>query len=204
MDTASPVPTRSAMSRVDDIAVELALPADYGLRLLDELPGSGGADHVFSRDGRTIDGGVLIEVFGAGAGWTGLVANAPESVSAAHSGVYSTPSPVVLCVVARGEAYFIDVNAPDGWWALEDAPVVVVRCAVAENLLVLATPWRVIAVSDSGVVWRTSRVAIDGISLGEPAGGELVGVADPDDDEARDFAVELRSGYHRGCFPFPD
>lgn len=51
-------------------------------------------------------------------------------------------------------------------------------------------------------MWRTSRLAIDGIALGEPAGGELVGVADPDDDEARGFVVELRSGYHCGGFPF--
>ena len=191
------------MRPVDDVAVELAFCAAYGVRLLEELPGAGGADYVFARDGRVVDGGVLVEVTGARGTWSGLVANAAESVSGAHSGVYSTPSPSTLCVVARGDAYFIDVDAPDRWWALEDSPLVAVRCAVAEKLLVFATPWRLIALGDSGVPWRTSRIAIDGIALGRPVGGELAGVADPGDDEAREFVVELRTGHHRGGFPFP-
>lgn len=191
------------MRSVDEIAVELAFPAGYDVRLLEELQGGGGPEHVFARDGRVVDGGVLIEVGGAGGAWSGLVANAPESVSGAHSGVYSTPASSTLCVVARGDAYFIEADAPERWWMLEDSPVVAVRCAVAEKLLVLATPWRVVAVGEAGVAWRTSRIAIDGIALGGLAGGELGGVADPGDDEAEDFVVELRTGHHRGGFPFP-
>jgi hypothetical protein len=188
---------------VDEIAVELGFPADYEVRLMGDQPGGGGVDRVFARDGRAVDGGVLIEVAGARGAWSGLVANAPESVSSAHSVVCSTPAPSVLCVVARGDAYFIDADAPERWWVLQDSPVVVVRCAPAEKLLVLATPWRVVAVGDAGVAWRTSRIAIDAIALGEIADGQLAGIADPEDDEAQDFVVELRTGHHRGGFPFP-
>jgi len=187
----------------DEITVELALPAAYDVRLLTEIPGHGGVDHIFARDDRIVDGGVLVEVGGGGGGWTGSVANGARSVAGAHSGVYSTPSPSTLCVVARGDAYLIDAESPERWWVLEDSPVVTVRCMVAEKLLVFATPWRVIAVGEEGVAWRTSRIAIDGIALGEAVGGELAGIADPDDDEAQDFVVELRTGHHRGGFPFP-
>lgn len=191
------------MRSVGEIAVELGFPADYEVRLMGDLPGRGGVDRVFARDGRAVDGGVLIEVAGAGGAWSGLVANAPESVLSAHSAVYSTPSPSMFCVVARGEAYFIDAGVPERWWGLDDSPVVAVRCAFAERLLVLATPWRVVAVGDAGVAWRTSRIAIDAMALGEIADGQLAGVADPEDDEAQDFVVELRTGDHRGGFPFP-
>lgn len=191
------------MSSVDEIPVELAFAAAYDVSLMRELPGHGGVEHVFARDERTADGGPLIEVIASSDAWTGMVVNAPESISAAHSGVYSTPRPDVICVVARGDAYFINVDDPERWWTLEDSPVVAVRGAVTEGLLLLATPWRVVAVGEAGVVWRTSRIAIDGISLGEVSGGVVVGVADPNDDEAQDFTIELRTGHHRGGFPFP-
>jgi hypothetical protein len=182
--------------------VELGFPSDYDVRVLDELPGGRSLDHEFSRDGRVVDGGVLVEVITKGGEWDGLVANARESVSAAHSGIYSTPSPHVVAVVARGDAHFIDVNAPERWWVLEDSPVVAVRSAASDGLLVLATPWRVAAVGPDGVVWRTPRLAIDGIGLDEPSDGEISGVADPD-DEQQGFVIDLRTGLHRGGFVFP-
>ncbi|WP_138974088.1 hypothetical protein [Patulibacter medicamentivorans] len=182
--------------------IELAFAAGYDVQALDELPAAGGA-HEFARDGRVVDGGVLIEVFAEHGAWAGLVANAPESVAAAHTAIYSTPSPNMVCVVARGDAYFIDVDAPERWWVLEDSPVVAVRSATAEGLLVLATPRRVVAVGRDGVAWRTPRLAIDGIELAAPTDGELRGIADPRDD-AEEFVVDLRTGRHEGGFSFPD
>jgi hypothetical protein len=191
------------VSAVNDITVELAFPADYHVRVLEELP-AGSAAIEFARDGRVGDGGVLIEVITPmGEVWSGVVANAPESVAAAHSGIYATPAPGQVCVVARGEAYFIDTADPARWWVLEDAPVVAVRSAPSDGVLVLATPWKVVGVGADGVRWGTSRIAIDGIELGEVAEGRLTGTADPHDYESREFVIELSSGYHRGGFPFP-
>lgn len=182
--------------------IESVFPASYHVAELSELPATGGV-HEFARDGRVIAGGALVEVFADRSTWAGLVANAPESVAAAHTGVYSTPAPSVVCVVARGDAYLIDVDAPERWWVLEDAPVVAVRSAPADRLLVLATPRRVVAVGVDGVVWRTPRLAIDGIQLGEPADGRLPGVADPRDD-AEEFVIDLRDGRHDGGFSFDE
>jgi hypothetical protein len=191
------------MRPVENIEVELAFPSGYYVQVIEEVPGRGEVRE-FARDGRVVDGGVLLEVTPeAGDQWMGLVAYAPESVSAARSGIYSTPVRTQLCVVARGDAHFIDAEDPDRWWVLDDGPVVAVCSAPAAGLLILATPWKVIGVGADGVAWRTSRIAINGISLGEVTDGELRGVADPDDDESQDFVIELRTGHHRGGFPFP-
>lgn len=130
------------------------------------------------------------------------MASAPESLPTAEFGIYATPSPYVVAVIARGDAYFINVRAPERWWTLEDSPIVAVRSAADSGLLVLATPWRVLAVGTDGVAWRTPRLSIDGISLGEPADDVLHGNADPQ-DEAVDFVIDLRTGHHRGGFVFP-
>lgn len=182
--------------------IELLFPAGYNVRVLDELPGAGGV-YEFARDGRIVDGGVIIEVVTERGAWAGTVANAPHSVTAARTAIVSTPSPSVLCVVARGDAYFVAVERPERWWLLEDAPVVAICGAVADGLLVLATPRRVVAVGRDGVAWRTSRLAIDGIELGTPVGGEVRGIADPRDD-AEEFVVDLRTGRHVGGFEFDD
>jgi hypothetical protein len=191
------------VSAVNDITVDLAFPADYDVRALEELPARPAAIE-FARTGRVGDGGVLIEVIApTGAVWSGVVANAPESVGAGHSGIYATPSSGQVCVVARGDAYFIDTADPARWWVLEDTPVVAVRSAPSDGVLVVATPWRVIGVGPEGVKWRTSRIAIDGIEFGQVSEGRLTGTADPQDYEPREFVIELDSGYHRGGFPFP-
>lgn len=67
----------------------------------------------------------------------------------------------------------------------------------------MVAPWNVVAVGAEGVAWRTSRLAIDGIALGGISDGKLVGVADPRDDEAQGFEIELATGRHRGGAPFP-
>lgn len=190
-------------SPMQSVKVELAFPAEYDVRVPMELPGRSPAIE-FAGGGGSRDGGVLVEVTGpSGDTWSGVVASAPPTVSAAHSGVYSTPAPGQLCVVARGEAYFIDAADPARYWRLEDAPIVDVRSVLDDGVLALATPWKVIGIDAQGVKWRTSRLAIDGIELGDFSDGWLRGVADPRDYESREFIIEVRSGYHRGGFPFP-
>lgn len=191
------------LSALNDIAVELVFPAEYDVRVLEELPARSAAIE-FARYGRVGDGGVLVEVISSADGvWSGVVATAPESVAATHSGIYSTPAPAQVCIIARGDAYFIDTANPARWWVLEDAPIVSVRSAPSDSVLALATPWKVVGVGPQGVKWRTSRIAINGIELGEVAGGRLVGTADPRDYESREFVIQLSTGDHRGGFPFP-
>jgi hypothetical protein len=54
------------------------------------------------------------------------------------------------------------------------------------------------AVGPDGPAWQTGRLAIDGLRLDEADGSHLVGVADPDSPEPRDFVIDLLNGSHRG------
>lgn len=193
------------MSTGRAIPVDLALPAEYVVTIPDELPGRPAAMHEFARMGRVVDGGILIDVKSTtGNRWCGLVANGHESVQAAQCGVYSTPTPSRLCVVARGDAYLIDAEMPERWEVLKECPVVAVRPAVEKNLLILATPRRVLGLGSGGVKWLTPRIAIDGIALGAVLEGRIEGVADPCGMEPRNFTVDLRTGKRHGGYIFPE
>jgi hypothetical protein len=89
----------------------------------------------------------------------------------------------------------VDVRAPDGYRVVPTAGSV---CSVVpvrhHGLLLLATPWSISALGGRETTWTTRRIAVEGLRLDEIDEGWLRGVADPEDDEPRDFAVELSSG----------
>lgn len=157
----------------------------------------------FCRSGEVPRGDVLLEVTtNSDDWWLASIRRPPASVRRAVRSVHSTPSPSVMCAVVGGEAVLISATDPARHqWVDTAGPVVTVRPVVAEKLLLLATPWAITAVDQSGVRWRTERLAIEGLRLDEVADGLLAGVADPSDDEPRDFAVDLRTGTHRGGVP---
>ncbi|MGH2708856.1 MAG: hypothetical protein ACRDJK_11250, partial [Actinomycetota bacterium] len=102
------------------------------------------------------------------------------------------------------DASLVDVDTPERFEILDTAgPVVAVRPVVSDGLLLLASPWAVTALGEDGVRWQTGRLAIERIRLDEIEGGRLAGVADPDDDEPRDFVVDLQTGRHEGGALFP-
>ena len=48
------------------------------------------------------------------------------------------------------------------------------------------------------MLWKTRRLAIDGLRLDESQSGLVAGVADPQDVEPGDFVINLRTGSHEG------
>jgi hypothetical protein len=98
-------------------------------------------------------------------------------------------------VVERGAAFLVDVLRPaDGYLVTTDGPVVGVEELVGEGYLLLLTPWTITAVDSRGTAWTSRRLAIEGFRVDGVDDDRIVGVADPDDEESRDFAIELRSG----------
>jgi hypothetical protein len=125
-------------------------------------------------------------------------------VGSPHTGIHATPARDKLLVVARGDAYLIDVGRPAIYEAVATGgPVVVVKPIGRERVLLLATPWTVTGIGRGGVLWTTRRLAIDGLRLDESRDGLVAGVADPNDLEPRDFVIDLRTGSHEGGTPFP-
>lgn len=95
----------------------------------------------------------------------------------------------------RGTAFLVDVLDPATYEVIAgDGSIIAVEAVREAGLLLLATPWWVTAVGHGAVAWRSPRIAINGVRLDEMDDGWLHGVADPDDDEPRDFAIDLATG----------
>jgi len=173
-------------------------PAAYLARELDELPA--GADVVELVPGRQAGaGGLIFEVDPSDSDpWTGLARPGVMRASGVVSGLVTTPDPDGLCVLVRGTAYMIDVTDRSYRPVAASAPVISAAPVLSAGLLLLATPWYVIGIGPEGVLWQTKRVAIDGLRLDEADESHLIGVADPESAEPREFVIELRSGAHEG------
>lgn len=183
---------------------DVAFPADYEARMLEEQP-SGGASYAFGREGQSAAGAeVLIEVVPrAGEPWVGAVRRPPPTVKGALTAAHPTPHASRVCVLAGGDAYLIDVHRPEEFDVLDTGgPVVAVYPILPESLLLLASPWVVTAVDGNGRAWQTDRLAINGLRLDELDDGRVAGVADPKDDDPREFVIDLRTGHHEGGVPF--
>ncbi|MGH3117440.1 MAG: hypothetical protein ACRDQ2_10080 [Gaiellales bacterium] len=178
-----------------------AFPAGYEVVVIESAPDDA---FVFGRPGSIHSGEVVVEVTtDGGRCWVGAARAGEPSVRGALSGVFSTPAKTGLLLVGRGDAFLVDVNAPERFEAIDTGgPVVAVRPVVDEALLLVASPWVITALGEDGVRWQTGRLAIEGLRLDEVEAGRLAGVADPDDDEPRDFVVDLHTGRHEGGVPF--
>lgn len=166
--------------------------SEFDVAIVDRPVGE--PDHVFAATGagaRAV--AIEVEPWGEPA-WVATFAAQDPGIRALTT-LLGTPSPTGLCVIERGTAFLGDVLQPEGFAVVETrGPVVGAEELVADGLLLLLTPWSVVAVDVDGMRWTTERVAIDGLRIDESDGGWVRGVADPNDDEPRDFAVELSSG----------
>jgi hypothetical protein len=151
-------------------------------------------DHAFSAEGagsRVVM--VAVEPWGEPS-WTAAFAG-PDPGRRALSALLGTPRPTGLCVVERGTAFLGDVLEPESFRVVATpGPVVDAAELPREATLVLITPWAIAAVGEGGVLWTTPRIAVDGLRVDEASHGWLGGVADPEDDEPRDFTVDLATG----------
>lgn len=177
-------------------------PAEYQAELIDDFPAHGADAIEFCAPFASADLGtvVLLKVVNAdGDSWIGGFKRRQSRGTPGLTGVYSTPNPRRLCVVIHGDAYLINSTRPTpNAWVATGGPVTSIRPAPGEGLLLLASPWKVSALDEDGVRWQSPRLAIEGIRLDEVADGRVAGVADPDDEEPRDFVINLRTGVHSG------
>jgi hypothetical protein len=171
--------------------------ASYQVRQLDELPSAEVTE--LRPAGQSASGGLIFEVDPSDSdSWIGFARPASAGSRHAVTGLLPTPDPSKLCVISRGTAYLVDVATRKfALLALSD-PVIFVTSLTDAGLLLLATPWRVMAIGLDGPAWQTGRLAIDGLRLDETDGSRLVGVADPDSPEPREFVIDLLNGSHEG------
>lgn len=177
-------------------------PAAYEAEFLEEQSGTAELLDYRHPSGTTAGAPLLVRVrTTTGNQWAGRVWSRELGIKRSVTGIYSTPNPDRMAVVARGDVYLIDAREPSHHEFIDTkGPVTAVKPIESEGLLLLSSPWRVTALGKQGRAWQTERLAIDGIRLDEVDNGRLAGVADPDDEEPHDFVVDLRTGRHEGGF----
>lgn len=114
---------------------------------------------------------------------------------AAPTGLWSAPKPEEICAVAGGYAYLIDTTAPERFTMLPYRPVLEVRAAVAEGLLLFVGHHSLLAWGTNGLAWETAKLSDEGVTITSIEGGLLRGVGwEMKSDCETAFAIELRGG----------
>ncbi len=115
------------------------------------------------------------------------------------TGVFATPNPTKLCVVAEGEAYIVDVANPKEHENLSIVPVIAVRSSAKHRLLIFANHTELFAIGANGIAWRTERLSWDGLKLTTMTDETLCGVFwDIRTESEQSFSVDLATGTHIG------
>jgi hypothetical protein len=114
---------------------------------------------------------------------------------AAPTGIWSTPHPDWLCAVSGGYAYLIDTTDPERFTMLPYRPVLDVRAAPADNLLLFVGHHGILAWGRDGQAWESEKLSDEGITITAIGPGVLRGKGwEMRTDKEIAFALEMRSG----------
>ncbi len=115
--------------------------------------------------------------------------------SAVPSGLWSCPKAEEICAVSGGYAYVIDTSAPERFTMISYRPVMDVRPAVAEGLLLFVGHRGVLAWGAEGLLWESEKLSDEGVTVTGMEDGVVRGLgwALMTDTETA-FALELRTG----------
>ena len=121
------------------------------------------------------------------------------------SGFFTSPDPQSLCAVSGGQGYLVDVYTPSEWEPVEAWPITAVADITPLKLIVFADFTNLTAYGPDGFVWRTRRIASDGLKLLRWSEDGITGLAwsAPDDADIA-FTVDPLTGEHTGGASLPD
>jgi hypothetical protein len=115
--------------------------------------------------------------------------------AAVPSGIWSAPNADEICAVSGGYAYLIDTTAPERFTMIAYRPVLEVRAAVAEGLLLFAGHRSILAWAREGQAWETEKLSDEGVTITEIEGGVLRGLGwEMRSYQETPFALDMRSG----------
>jgi hypothetical protein len=113
----------------------------------------------------------------------------------APTGLWSCPRPNDLCAVAGGYACIVDTRDPQRFAQIEFRPVLHVEPLPAQNLLLFAGSYALLAWGPNGLAWKTERLSSEGLRIAGIRGDELHGFGwDLIADREVPFTIDLRSG----------
>jgi len=111
------------------------------------------------------------------------------------SGVWSAPNPSEICAVSGGYAYVINTIAPERFTMIPYRPVLEIRTAPVEQLLLFIGHYRILAWGWHGQAWESDKLSAEGITVTAIETGRLRGMGwDLMSDKETPFVLDLRTG----------
>lgn len=193
------------MLREDTTQIEysdLGFQHRYRCEVLPGLPGTGPLPLQFAAEGqRTHSEGTVVRVWPDKAPtWLGNFQKGPLG---GISGAYGCPSDTCLCVVSKGQGYFINVENPEEYEIVGCIPILGVLRPPGRGLLVFSNATELIAYGEKGVAWMTEQLSYDGLRVTEVTNDLIRGAAwDAPLGSDVGFEVEVSTGKHRGGAKF--
>jgi len=179
---------------------DLKLPHDYQLAELEELQ-NGFDIHYFSESNSGEGGnvGVIIKMTSSAMkSWLGVFAFG----MGAFSGVYAMPGKRTFCVVSKGNGYIVSVDQPESFKIVECDPVTDVKVSTEHNIVIFASYTELVAYGEIGLLWRSDRLAFDGLRITNVDGDFILGkYFDLRSEKMEKFSVNLSDGTHTGSQP---
>lgn len=137
-----------------------------------------------------------IRVRGSGGqSWTGLFEPGVEGIS----GIYATPSESVLCVVVKGQGYWVPVLSPESYELIPSIPIKKIIAVPNRELMVFVDFVRLAAYGVDGFAWQTGSLSWDGLKITEVKSDVIEGTAwDAPNSQDVQFVVDVTNGSHTG------
>ncbi|WP_097459092.1 hypothetical protein [Mangrovitalea sediminis] len=96
-----------------------------------------------------------------GACWVGRFEPGVEGIT----GLFATPNEKVICVVVKGQGYWVPINAPMQYEVIPSSPIKEVLSIPESNVVVFVDFVRLTAYGRAGLTWQTPDVSWDGIKV---------------------------------------
>ena len=127
--------------------------------------------------------------------WDGVFEPGVEGIS----GVYATPSENVMCVVVKGQGYWVPVDSPGTYEVVRSTPIKQVFAVPDADIMIFVDFVRIAAYGAEGFAWQTDDLTWDGITITEISTEVIRGVGwDAPNDSDAPFTVDVASGSHEG------
>lgn len=168
----------------------------YDFRLDPEISGVHPTVEMFFPKDLGIHGKVGLRVeftLADGKKWVGLFGEGYRADNVI-TGVFPTPNENMVCVVAQGQGYLLDVTNPDEWSRINVFPITSIAASAAERCLVFADFTKLGVLPEGGPQWASDRIASDELRILEVT-GHIVKVEawKAEDDRHRRLDFDLRS-----------
>ncbi len=130
-----------------------------------------------------------------GARWVGHFEPGLEGIS----GLYATPSESVLCVVVRGQGFWVPVESPEDYQIIPSVPVKSIVAIPDAKIMVFADFVRLTAYDRNGLMWQTPSLSWDGLTITKVVSNRVEGVAwDAPNNQEVKFIVNTLDGTYTG------